>query len=92
MTLSSGSLASQGEEEHPELSRPRPTEKYWEDYEDWKVSADERNAAASRPARDDIDVDVVGAGIEAVLDEFLDDRGRPLDNLAGSDLIDQVTW
>ena len=38
MTLSSGSLASQGEEEHPELSRPRPTEKYWEDYEDWKVS------------------------------------------------------
>mmetsp|Transcript_2964 Transcript_2964/g.12792 ORF Transcript_2964/g.12792 Transcript_2964/m.12792 type:complete len:368 (-) Transcript_2964:4775-5878(-) len=37
MTLSSGSLASQGEEEHPELSRPRPTEKYWEDYEDWKT-------------------------------------------------------
>ena len=53
MTLSSGSLASQGDEEHPELSRPRPTEKYWEDYEDWKVSADERNAAASRPARDE---------------------------------------
>ena len=52
MTLSSGSLVSQGEETPDEYARPRPTEKYWEDYEDWKVSADERNRAASRPARD----------------------------------------
>ena len=39
MTLSSGSLVSQGEETPDEYARPRPTEKYWEDYEDWKVRA-----------------------------------------------------
>jgi hypothetical protein len=37
MTLSSGSLVSQGEETPDEYARPRPTEKYWEDYEDWKA-------------------------------------------------------
>ena len=37
MTLSSGSLVSQGEETPDEYARPRPTEKYWEDYEDWKT-------------------------------------------------------
>ena len=45
-----------------------------------------------RTARGDVDLDVVGARIEAVLDEFLDDRGWPLDDLARSDLVDQVTW
>ena len=39
MTLSSGSLVSQGEETPDEYARPRPIEKYWEDYEDWKVRA-----------------------------------------------------
>ena len=51
MTLSSGSLASQGEEEHPELSRPRPTEKYWEDYEDWKVRPTTREERRERRER-----------------------------------------
>ncbi len=30
------------------------------------------------------------AGIDRVLDELLDDRGRPLDHLAGGDLVGQV--
>ena len=29
------------------------------------------------------------AGVERVLDEFLDDRRRPLDHLAGGDAVDQ---
>ena len=31
--------------------------------------------------------DAAGAGIERVLDQFLDDRGGPLDHLAGRDLV-----
>ena len=31
--------------------------------------------------------DPSGTRIERVLDEFLDDRGRPLDHLAGRDLV-----
>ena len=52
MTLSSGSLVSQGEETPDEYVRPRPTEKYWEDYEDWKVrtlNPKPRAAASSSP-------------------------------------------
>ena len=35
------------------------------------------------------DGDAPGAGVEAVLDQLLDDRGGPLDHLAGSDLVGQ---
>ena len=34
------------------------------------------------------DLDVLGAGIEGVLDEFLDDARRPLDHLARGDAVD----
>ena len=37
----------------------------------------------------DVDLDAPRAGIERVLDQLLDDGGRPLDDLAGGDLIDQ---
>ena len=36
-----------------------------------------------------IDVDAFGAGIQRVFDQFLDHRGRPLDDLAGGNLVDQ---
>ena len=36
-----------------------------------------------------IDIHAGGAGIEGVFDQFLDDRCRALDHLAGSDLVDQ---
>ena len=39
---------------------------------------------------DDIDVDIGRPGVEAVLDQLLDHRGRALDDLAGGDLIDEV--
>ncbi len=39
----------------------------------------------------DVDLNATRAGIEAVLDELLDDRCRPLDHLAGGDLIDELT-
>ena len=38
----------------------------------------------------DIHLDVARAGIEAVLDQLLDRRGRALDHLAGGDLIDEL--
>ncbi|MNZ74185.1 hypothetical protein D3C78_926280 [compost metagenome] len=37
----------------------------------------------------DLDVDARGACIEAVLEQLLGHRGRPLDHLAGSDLVGQ---
>ncbi len=37
----------------------------------------------------DIDLDARGTRIERVLDQFLDHRRRPLDHLAGGDLIDE---
>ena len=39
----------------------------------------------------DVDLDAAGTGIEAVLDELLDDRRRTLDHLARGDLIDELT-
>ena len=36
----------------------------------------------------DVDIDSGGAGVEAVLEEFLDDAGGPFDHLAGGDLVD----
>ena len=34
-------------------------------------------------------LDPLGAGIDRVLDEFLDGRGRPLDHLARGDAVDE---
>ena len=33
--------------------------------------------------------DACGLGVDGVFEEFLDDAGRPLDDLAGGDLVDQ---
>jgi len=49
------------------------------------ANPDRRGAAAVQ-----IDFDPARAGIERVLDQFLDDGGRPLDDLAGRDLVDQI--
>ncbi len=37
----------------------------------------------------DVDRHVARAGVERVFDEFLDDGGRALDDLAGGDLVDE---
>src|SRR6185312_10340941 len=47
------------------------------------------NADQPRTASLDVHLDARGAGVEAVLDQLLDHRGRPLDDLAGGDLIDE---
>ena len=44
------------------------------------------------PAGDDLHLDPVGTGIEGVFHQFLDHAGRPLDHLAGGDLVDQGLW
>ena len=41
------------------------------------------------PAPLDLHVDARRPGVEGVLDELLDDRRRPLDDLARGDLVDQ---
>ena len=47
--------------------------------------------AAKRDAAGlDLDLDAARAGVEAVLDQFLDHRRRPLDDLAGGDLVDEL--
>ena len=51
------------------------------------VVADEQALDASAP---DLDLDPRCAGVERVLDELLDDRGRPLDHLAGGDPVDHL--
>src|SRR5690606_20577683 len=38
----------------------------------------------------DLDDDARRTGVQAVLDELLDDRERPLDHLAGGDLVDDL--
>ncbi len=43
-------------------------------------------AAAALP---DLHVDTCAAGIDGVLQEFLDDAGGPLDHLPGGDLVDE---
>jgi hypothetical protein len=45
----------------------------------------------SNAAALDIDLNAVRTGIQAVFDEFLDDRSRPLDHLACGDLVDELT-
>ena len=47
--------------------------------------ADEGEAASRRD-----DFDLASAGVDGVLDEFLDDARRPLDDLAGSDAVDRL--
>ena len=37
----------------------------------------------------EVDVDAARAGVERVLDQFLDDGRRPFDDFAGGDLVDQ---
>jgi hypothetical protein len=38
----------------------------------------------------DCDVHALSAGIDGVLNQFLDDRGRPLDDLAGRNLVGEI--
>jgi hypothetical protein len=47
------------------------------------IDGDQRPAAVAQH-----DVDAARAGIEAVLHQFLDRAGRPLDHLAGGDAVD----
>jgi hypothetical protein len=47
--------------------------------------ADEPQAAARGG-----DVDPARAGVDRILDQFLDDARRPLDDLTGGDAIDEV--
>ena len=49
-----------------------------------------RDADQARAAAFDVDRDRARAGVERVLDELLDDGRRPLDDLAGRDLIDEL--
>ena len=67
----------------------------------WRASASGSSAAAmpravvahahqADAAALDVDLDALRAGVEAVFDQFLDDRGRPLDHLAGGDLVDEL--
>ena len=49
------------------------------------------HADQARAAGFDVDLDASRAGIEAVLDQLLDDRGRPLDDFAGGDLVDELS-
>ena len=48
------------------------------------------NAREAHAARLDFDFDALRAGVEAVLNQLLDDGCRTLDDLAGSDLVDEV--
>src|SRR3546814_3078940 len=47
------------------------------------------NADQAYPALLQIDIQPRGAGIEGILDQFLDHRGRTFDDLTRRDLVDQ---
>jgi hypothetical protein len=47
------------------------------------------DADQSRPAFLQVDVDAPRAGVQGILDQFLDHRRRPFHHLAGSDLVDE---
>jgi len=51
------------------------------------VVADANQLASALLQRD---LHAAGPGVETVLDQFLDHRGRPFDDLAGGDLVDEV--
>ena len=42
------------------------------------------------PTAGDTDADGPGASVDRVLHQFFDHRGRPLDHLAGTDLLDSL--
>ena len=48
------------------------------------------DADALDAAAGEVDVDLRRAGVERVLQQLLQRRSRPLDDLAGGDLVDQV--
>src|SRR5262249_51651864 len=48
------------------------------------------HADQPRSAALDVDLDVPGASVQAVLGELLDDGGRALDHLTGGDLVDEL--
>jgi hypothetical protein len=56
----------------------------------WNADAVVRNADQARAAALDSDCDRARPGIERVLDELFDDGRRPLDDLAGRDLVDEL--
>ena len=45
------------------------------------------DADESAPACLDLDADAIGAGVQRVLQQFFDDRGRPVHHFAGGDLV-----
>ncbi len=47
-----------------------------------------RHAQKARAARHDFDFDFLRARVDGVFDEFLDDRGWPLDDFASRNLVD----
>ena len=47
-----------------------------------------RHADQRQPAGDRHHLDLARAGIDGVLDQLLDDAGRPLDHLTGGDPVD----
>ena len=48
------------------------------------------DTAQLRAAILDLDLDALGAGVEAVLDQLLEHRGGPFDDLAGGDLVNEL--
>jgi hypothetical protein len=50
------------------------------------------HAREAHAARFDFHLHALRAGVEAVLHQFLDDGCRPLDDLAGRDLIDELVF
>ncbi len=52
--------------------------------EAWRASASELRAAGL-----DLDRDRARAGVDAVLEQFFERRGRPIDDFTGGDLVDQ---
>jgi hypothetical protein len=75
--------------ERRDLARrmPRQSERQFVARDAAAVVAD---ADQSRAAAFDVDRDRARPGIERVLDELLDDRGRPLHDLSGRYLIDEL--
>ena len=54
----------------------------------WMPQPSSTTRISSTAALLDVDVDAAGAGIDGVFQQLLDDAGRPFDDLAGGDLVD----